>query len=344
MVFNRIKKNFFIFTLFGFVCIGNRVGAIELAVLNDIAEMVKSKKIILKVAFSPSEKLVYREMLRFSSSNQHIVLRFWKASAAAKTEYVASFHQPKRVFTESFELELTFEALDVEEVFLPLVLEQTNVAVSYVALGKQQKHNAQTAFVNCAGHKVSNENTNNETFQSPPVSLQVHFSQVVSGTQQAHSSYKVIVPLVVDNEIFYLKRGDFFYQQVHYLLACIIDTWGIFFITFIILMTALMTGIRFLLGKYPQFLNCYYPSTLEQLIFFLIPIAFLGILGFFGAPGVAFIGLSVYSLLLGCYLLITQSHEKDFITKSLGLIGSLLIISALPFFLKGFLFFFAGWF
>ena len=342
MVFCCIKQIFLITALFGFASVGTRVAALELAVLNDITEMVKSKKIMLKVAFSPSEKLVYREMLRFSSSNRLIVLRFWKASAAAKKEYVASFHQPKRVFTESFELELTFEALNVDEGALPRVLAQTNVAISYVALDAQQKHNAQTAFVNCAGQKVSDGNTNNETFGPEATVLEVQLSQVLSGTQQAASSDDSVLVPVVDDEIFYLKRGEAFYQQVYYLLARIIDIWGIFFIVFIILMAAVMIGIRLLLRKYPQALQRYYPTKFEHLIFVLTPIACLGIIGFCGAPGVALIALSAYSLLLGCYLLITQSEQQDFTPKSLGLLGSFLVISALPLFLKGFLLFFAG--
>jgi hypothetical protein len=329
---NRSVKQFYLIFLIAFsLCMSEQSSAIELAVLNDIGEMVKTKRVVLRVVLSPGEKLVYREMLRFSTDNEKIRLCFWKASVAAKTEYIEPFHQAKRVFTDAFELELTYEGIGLDEASLPGMLAQTSVAVSYVSLDEASKHNAQTVIVSLAGVSIGREYRFEKNMVNQPLehSLSSTFQRIVREVAPT-------LPPVVDGEIVYLKRAEVFYEQMYQFLARFIQKWGVIFIIFIFGIATGLFGLRIVLRKVPKAMT-YYPESFADGIFVLVPIACVAGLGFCGAFGVGFVLFGGYSLLLGCYLLVQYAGGLSFKAKSLAMAGCLFITASLPLILKGLL-------
>lgn len=299
--------------------------ALEVAVLNDISEMIQSKKIVLRVDFSSEEKFLYRDMLRFSSSNPRVILRYWKASVAAKSEYISSFHQTKRVFTEPFDLEITFEGADTKETSLSTELTSTNIIISYVSLNDQLMHEAKTTVIPIARSELS----------SPAPG---HFAlNNNSAATPETKSLSLLVNTIYDEEISYLHQVEDFYYQLGNLINRITQSTGFIFII------ALFTLITFFgiwngLRKKYSFLEKHYPPQLTNLIISLSPITLAYCIKTLGAVGESYVILGIYILIIGCYLLIKQDQlAKNSKTKSLAIIGSLFCISSLPIIIKGLL-------
>lgn len=316
------QKWVFLIVMLGFTSITQ---ALELAVINDIPEMIRSKKIALRVDFSTEEKFLYRDMLRFSSSNTKIVLRYWKASVAAKSEYISSFHQTKRVFVEPFDLELTFEGINTSETTLPEELSQTNVIISYVTLNNQQAHTAKTTIV-----PVSQ--TDKKAFS--PIETSINH---IASPSQNHPGMLTINRLPLDDEISYLHQGEAFYLQFGNLIHQINHSLGWIFVLTILLLMLLFGTWRLFKHSNPL-LTKYYPAQCVHIILSLTPIAFAYALDAGGGAGIANIILGCYALIIGCYLFITQHGlPRTFKTKCLSIIGSICCVSALPLIIKGLL-------
>ncbi|MBM3886326.1 hypothetical protein FJ364_00190 [Candidatus Dependentiae bacterium] len=332
---NLLRKSIF---LLGWLVVFNPVptDSLELNVLNDLHEMANAKKIQLKVSFSPTDKLVYREMLRFSSSNPAIVLRYWKASAPATSEYVAAFHQPKKVFAESFVLELTFDVSEHEQVDVVAQLARTNIAVSFVSLESKQKHNAQTALVNLGEKNIVLPDDQKHLNDNEAKALDVSIEHIIKDVLEEKKQQRNYRQPIVDDEIFYVKRFEDFCAQIARLLETLVDVIEIYFIGIVLLFMVMLALLKFFLQRYSIEL-WYYPRSFGAFISMLFPIACIGVVHFFGARGFASMLFGLYSLLLGIYLLVTNSIQKNFATKSIDLIGGGLVISSLPLIVKGIL-------
>lgn len=330
----RSIRVFLLFILSWFVLELERNYALELIVLNDIPEMVKTKKIILRVTPSQHEKILYREMFRFSTNTDKIRLLLWKSSVAAKTEYIAPFHQPKRVFTGPFELEFTYECRNISDDDLPVVLAQTSLAISYVSLNENQKHRAQTSVVSISGPLDDQDLRGNFKYH---LSGDLLFDQTVSSSlDESISGIQFQQLPEFDEEAAYLKKLEFLYEQ--FCLFCLNVTmqWGVLFILIVFVFFAALLGIWLMCIKYPEVLK-YYPVIAARGIFILLPIAISGLFGFCGELGIGFILLGIYSFLLGCYLLVMHAGNLSFSSKLITLIGCCAVIVSLPFFLKGLL-------
>lgn len=299
--------------------------ALEVSVLNDVSEMISTKKIMLRIDFSSREKFLYRDMLRFSSSNPKIILRYWKASAATKPEYISSFHQKKRVFADPFDLEITFETSDSKENSLLSELTNTNIVISYVSLNTQLAHDAKTTVIPI---------TKSEIFS--PTLKNLDFSNKLTATKHPEIiNFKGSA--FCDEEISYLYQIEDFYYQLGDLANRINQsTEAIFIIGLLVLI--LFFGIWKTLRKQCSFLEKYYPYQLTKIIILLAPIILAYGIKAFGAAGISYLIIGIYVLIIGSYLLVKQDHEqKNVKSQSLLILANIFCIIALPLIIKGIL-------
>lgn len=310
--------------------------AIELILLNEVGEMAKSKKILLRVNFSAEERLIYREMLRFSSSNSKIQLRFWKTSLAAKSEYMAPFHQVKRVFVEPFDLELSFEEVGIEDNHGALIqeLSQTSILISYVACTDIQKHKAETAVVHL--NELSRDNLSSVGPVEHKTALALSFTTTVPAQRSEHAA----IPLpssISDDEIVYLKQGEMFYIQFYDLLVRIVSSVAPLFALVVLSFLLLLICLKIFIHLLPTIAS-YYPYRLAHVIFGLLPLAVSYFVGLLIEVAAAFIMLGGYCFIIGIYLLFSyREQEPTFSVKVLNLVGGIALFIALPLLLKGIL-------
>lgn len=325
------------------VCTG--LSALEFGVLNNAADMAKTKKITLRVDFSAGEKWVYKEMFRFSSDNQKIALKSWKPSVASTSEYITQFHQAKRVFTVPFDIDLVFEGpAGADDEVLVEQLERTAVTVSYVSLSDQNKHLAQTASIQLVARGVVDRVIGlslSMTGTVPggvrdvlPVRRHPCPSTELRINSSGDPSFQTST-IQADEEITYLMRSATFYKQVCDLAERICNFCAPIFIMLISFFVALLILMRLLMRSRP-WLSRYYPASFSHLIFALLPIALIYLFVLIISSALAFVLLGGYLLVLGCYLVITQQEQpKTFKVKGLLLIGGIFIVMALPLALKG---------
>ncbi len=336
MMWRSVKLVFVVVLLLMGAAFSTSLKALEFVVLNDVSDIAKTKKIMLKVDLSRGERWAYREMFRFSSSNPTIVLRSWKASVASTSEYIVQFHQTKRVFAGSFDIELTFDSPGVEDAALVEQLEQATVMVSYVVFTDVQKHKAHTEVVKLVDRAKEAGDTKKDAILGLALSMTTTIPGVVVDSSVAKA--KAFVP---DDEITYLIRGEKFYTQLGDLVERIQKACASLFMSIVFGLVSLLLLMRFLMRSHPR-LGRYYPVTFAHTIFALLPPALIYLIAAVVSSAVASILLGGYFLVLGCYIVVTQ-HEKPktFKTKSLLLLGGICIVMALPLVLKGILLFYS---
>ena len=304
---------------------------LELVMLNDIVEIAETKKIMLKIIFSEHEKVLYKEMFRFSSNNPQIKLRFWKASITPKSEYIIPFHQPKRIFTHSFSVELTVEVQGLDESNLQDQLANTSIAVSYVILDDRQKHHAKTIFTHLDA--INKSKKEEVSLMQIADNFEKSFENVLVSKDQPISPLKHY-----DEEAVYLKRFEDFCLQLYDLITSFLARWTLFFIIFIAVLMGLLFFALFIMQNTSQTIFCYVLHVVHSLVIFL-PFVCIAMLSFFGCQGVALVSLGLYNFLLGNYFIINGNEKENFNAKCLRMIGGGLVISSLPLVIKGILFF-----
>ena len=309
---------------------------IELILLNEVGEMAKSKKILLRVSFSPEERLIYREMLRFSSSNSKIQLRFWKTSIAAKSEYMAPFHQVKRVFVEPFDLELSFEEAGIGDNQGALIEElyQTSILISYVACTDNQKHKAETIVVHL--NELNRDSLSSLPLLEKKTALALSFTTTAPAQRAGHASFPLSAN-ISDDEIVYLKQGEMFYIQFYDLFARIVSSFAPLFTLVVLSLLLLLICLKIFIRLRPT-IAPYYPYRLAHVILALLPLVASYFVSLFIHVAAAFIMVGSYCLIIGTYLLFSyREHEQTFSVKVLNLVGGITLFIALPLLLKGIL-------
>lgn len=295
---------------------------LDIIVISDAAEMVRTKKILFRFDFSKSERFLYREMLRFSCDNPNIKLKYWKSFSASKSEYVRPFRQFKRVFIGSFDLEVFYESNVSDDKKLLQELAKTTLAISYVSLTGQQQHAAGTTLVSLADSYK--ELAENEVLSSSAVEQEQVTINRTNGDET----------VLIDDEISYLQQLASFSLQIHNLFTKILRLcmpW----ISILILMALLF----FMILK--MFVSAFFTRAPGIIIAIRGLSVFSPIIVFYwlvnlGVGGIRYFLLGIYCLALGLYLFFQRKNgDENSQDKLYRIIGHILLIISVPLLFHG---------
>jgi hypothetical protein len=80
--------------------------AVELALTNDIFNILNSKKICARISLNAQDQAIYANSLNFSTDCPNISITSWKCKQDPSMQYVAKFKHVKKVYAESLDFEI----------------------------------------------------------------------------------------------------------------------------------------------------------------------------------------------------------------------------------------------
>lgn len=331
MMTNWVKRSGFIaIALMVALYYGVAVSALELAIVSDLSEMANQKKIVVRFKLSAHEKALHRELLRFSSSNQAIKLRSWKASSQTKQEFNAPFHDLKKVFNEPFDIEFTFSS-SYEGAALKHELAKTKIIISCVLLTDRDRHVAQTKTISLCD--VPQELLNAE------VSTEAVLSSSAASCDVVHDNNKTDARLKHDYEREYLKQSELFFQQIDALLCRIVNKIGYY----VALISTLLffLGMLLLFAQWRGFLTYAFLRRFIFLTVILFPLALIYVVAIWGFAGLSVAALGCYALIVG-YAALRQEYvsSNHLYANMITTLGMMLLFFGFPLIAKGMLLWF----
>ncbi|MFA6990938.1 MAG: hypothetical protein WC192_02670 [Candidatus Babeliales bacterium] len=110
--------------------------AVELAITNDISNILNSKKICIRLSLDPQDQAIYSNSLNFSVDHPEITVVSWECKQNPTMQYVTKFKRIKKLYTQSLscEVALNFES-DNKKAALQN-LSKSNLYISCIVLNK----------------------------------------------------------------------------------------------------------------------------------------------------------------------------------------------------------------
>jgi len=109
--------------------------AVELAITNDISNILNSKKICIRLSLNPQDQAIYSNSLNFSVDHPDITVTSWECKQNPTVQYVTRFKRAKKLYTQSLtcELMLNFESNNKTAL---QNLSESNLYISCIVLNK----------------------------------------------------------------------------------------------------------------------------------------------------------------------------------------------------------------
>jgi hypothetical protein len=141
----KIKIN--LICIFLYIFLNGNVFALSMHITNDNIDMINSKKICMRVNFDQSEKALYKDALCISIDSPFIELRGWHTAAQIPAYYVSTFKKNKKLFVESFNLDLLidFDSSDVQKQIN--ALHMATLSISSLILTKNETTKAENVII-----------------------------------------------------------------------------------------------------------------------------------------------------------------------------------------------------
>ncbi|MFH1254209.1 MAG: hypothetical protein V1646_02135 [bacterium] len=110
--------------------------AVELAITNDISNILNSKKICIRLSLNPQDQAIYSNSLNFSVDNPDITVASWECKQNPTMQYVTKFKRVKKLYVQPLtcEIALNFES-DNKKTTLQN-LSESNLYISCIVLNK----------------------------------------------------------------------------------------------------------------------------------------------------------------------------------------------------------------
>ena len=111
---NRIKKTgpFLWCAAFLLALTMSPVLSLNVQLLNDASDILTSQKICLRCTIDDQEQGIYKDSIRFSVDEPCLSLKSWKASVEPVTNFISLFKKNKKIFAQSFNVEIVTEYAD----------------------------------------------------------------------------------------------------------------------------------------------------------------------------------------------------------------------------------------
>ena len=124
--------SYFVITLH-FVC----VNAVDIQIANDFSNILSTETISLRFNLSAEDQAVYKEFLRFSIDLDNVELKNWHALIRYTEQYIPLFRQNKKLYSDSFNIEINLRLWRKGAVVTEEYLKKANLYVVCVVLNKR---------------------------------------------------------------------------------------------------------------------------------------------------------------------------------------------------------------
>jgi hypothetical protein len=123
------------------------ISGLSVYITNDNTDMINAKKICVHLSFDPGEVALYKDTLCISVDAPDLELKGWRTTAQAPAAYASTFKKQRRLFTESFNLEILIDFEKNNRQAQMDVLSVANVSVSSLILTNQGTNKAENVVV-----------------------------------------------------------------------------------------------------------------------------------------------------------------------------------------------------
>ena len=109
--------------------------------------MINSKKVCARLSFDPDEEALYKDTLCFSVDTPDLELKGWRTMAVAPSLFVANFKRQRRLFIESFNVEILIDFEKTNKRAQAEILTGSALSVSSLMLSKHGTNKAENVVV-----------------------------------------------------------------------------------------------------------------------------------------------------------------------------------------------------
>ena len=312
---NGIMPRKIVFAAFlGIVFFWCCVNGIEITLINDLPDIEQSKKIMLRVSLGIDDKAVYKDMMRFSSSNKNIKLRYWKPSEPATTDDSAIFKQTKRVFHSSFDVALSFEKKPgAENNFLADYLAHTEIVVSCLVAKTDGTSYAHALCLSLVPHKETKGlHRADDVYLLPQAGI---LSAVHEGPE-----------VLRDTESFYLKQSNSFLDQILVIMHYITRASAPWILAAMVLFL-FFWGIawKYVHKRFRKFIPVF--RRRKKIIFIMCPLGVVGALGYLVPSAITYLSFGLYFGIFGIFLIMLRVKNSRLQTLTQFLGGCCIVVA-----------------
>jgi hypothetical protein len=295
--------------------------AVDIQVANDFSNIVSTEIISLRFNLAPEDQAIYKEFLRFSIDLDNVELKNWHALTEPTEQYVPLFRQNKKLYSESFSIEINLRLWRKGSAVTAENLKKANLYVVCVALDKRGENVTYnvvlplwTEVVVGEGEHVVAENRDDS--KSQKVAKDYDDKTVDRNSESAPTRGEILLDELNSIYLSLLKGLKNFLSSA-------------FFVKFYILLWMLL--LLFCFGK--LFFSWPLVEAWRFIIFLWLSSSFYYMQSFFSLP----ILLSFFSamcLVAAVYCLSLTRKPETLGEKFKNLLGLILAILTLPLFVK----------
>lgn len=110
--------------------------AVELAITNDISNILNSKKICVRLSLNHQDQAIYSNSLNFSVDHAAITVASWECKQNPTMQYVTKFKRVKKLYAQSLTCEITLNFATNDEKTALKNLSESNLYISCIVLDK----------------------------------------------------------------------------------------------------------------------------------------------------------------------------------------------------------------
>lgn len=204
--------------LVGYVLLNIQIlGAIDLYITNDVADMVAAKRICVRINFAESDQALYKDSLCFSVDTPALELKSWRTSAQESLQYIPLLKRGKKLYLRSFNIELTIDFDMQDKVRQAMLLNKTALYISALSLTKNGENKVVNLMVPLA-EVIARDYSFTTSFNSLTTSLSTTVTSSWIG-RFLSKNFFVTKKLIVNNELLVIDRMKDLWMQIRTLVV-----------------------------------------------------------------------------------------------------------------------------
>lgn len=188
------------------------LGAVDLYITNDVADMVAAKRICVRINLAESDQALYKDSLCFSVDAPELELKSWRTSAQESLQYIPLLKRGKKLYLRSFNVELTIDFDMQDKIKQAMLLNKTALYVSALSLTKDGENKVVNLMVPLA-EVIARDYSFTTTFNSLTTSLSTTMTSSWLG-RFLSKNFFVPKKLIINSELLVIDRMKDVWLQV----------------------------------------------------------------------------------------------------------------------------------
>lgn len=307
------------------------VWPLSIYITNDTADMVSARKICARLSFDPDDAAIYKDTLCLSVDAPELELKGWRTPAQAPVLYVANFKKNKRLFTESFNLEILIDFDEKDRKKQLKVLGESYLSISSLLLTKDGKNKAENVIVPLKTSEPLEDFS--LTMTTTSLGLLSHYTSTLLPYQRSFDVFAATKHFIYKNnanEILVIDRTKDLWSVMRQQFGKIVDSFSFYKWYSVLWIILLLLLLRLF---YPVFrfivpLSSLWYREVVLLICILLFVSSWWLLRAFVAPSLWYGVLAVLCVPGGCYYL--WGGTETFLDRLKVLLGIVFAVSLLP--------------